>query len=119
MFVNCSNHPFEMWGDKEKTAAQAFGEIVDYPFPQVSADADEQAVAVLAERTAREIAALEPDMVLCQGEFTLTYGLICRLKAMGIPTAAACSERMVREERQPDGSVKRVSCFRFVRFRCY
>lgn len=31
MFLNLTNHPAEHWDEKQKTAAQTYGEIVDFP----------------------------------------------------------------------------------------
>ncbi len=119
MFVNCSNHPAETWSEDQRAAAQIYGEIVDYAFPNVPAEADEAMIAALGEKVSGEIAALHPAMVMCQGEFTLVYQIVSRLKDHGIPVAAACTERKVVLEQQKDGSVRKLSNFRFVRFRCY
>ncbi len=56
--------------------AEKWGEIVDYAFPSVSADANEEDVLDMAEQVAKEIINMQPDAVMCQGEFTLTYSLV-------------------------------------------
>lgn len=119
MFVNCSNHPSERWEERQLRAAGKWGEIVDYAFPYVRADADEEIVSKMAATVAREIAQLRPDAVMCQGEFTLTYAIAKRLKEQGIPVVAACSERCVEETQLSDGSTQKASKFLFVRFRKY
>ena len=52
MFINFSNHPSSMWGEKQKTEAEKYGLIEDLPFPAVSAHADRKAVHDLAEHYA-------------------------------------------------------------------
>lgn len=88
--------------------------IIDLPFPQVPATWDETQVAALAEEQVRQISALHPASVLCQGEFTLVYQVVQGLKALGIPVLAACSERNTITEGN-----KKISIFQFVRFRSY
>lgn len=93
--------------------------IQDYQFPYVKADATEEEVRLLADRVVRELKEMAPDAVMCQGEFTLTYNIVKELKELGIPVVSACSERIAEEEPQPDGSIKKISNFRFVKFRQY
>lgn len=119
MFINCSNHASANWSDQQVKAASEWGEIVDYPFPSVPADADEKKIAEMAEAAADEMAAMNPEAVMCQGEFTLTFALTERLKLKGIPVVAACSQRKTTEVRQPDGGTKKISEFCFTRFREY
>ena len=128
MFVNCSNHPSTNWSEAQFDAAgkiiksenikTAF-EIVDYPFPNVDPEMDEDELDVLAERTAEEIIALSPDAVMCQGEYTLTYRLVNLLKKNEIIVVSACSERRVVEKSREDGSTVKEALFSFVRFRRY
>jgi hypothetical protein len=61
----------------------------------------------------------QPAAVLCQGEYCYTYAVVHRLRDAGITVLAACSERMVEERQEADGSVRRVSRFCFTRFRRY
>lgn len=119
MFINCSNHASEYWHDAQREAAAVWGEVVDYPFPAVPPDADEKTVAAMTAAAADEIAAMKPEAVMCQGEFTLSFALINALKSKEIPVMAACSERRTTEAYQADGSVKKTSEFCFVRFRKY
>lgn len=114
-FVNFSNHPSANWSKEQTEAAERYGEICDYPFPSISATADEEEIAALADITAEKIMAMNPEAVMCQGEFTLTYAVICRLVRQDVPVLAACSERQVRE--LPDG--KKEVVFRFEGFRKY
>lgn len=119
-FVNFSNHPLENWTDAQKNAAAALAEgpLTDLPFPQVSADADEAAVAELAEQYAAEIIAMHPAAVMCMGEFGVCFQVVHLLKQYGIQCVYSCAERQVTEQKTPDGTRKYV-CFVFRRFRYY
>lgn len=117
MFVNCSNHSSDQWDEDQIKAAEQWGKIVDFPFPYVSAESDEEQIQKIVKEAAEKIMELKPDMVMCQGEFTVTYGIVKELKKHGISSVAACSERRAVEEKLKDGSVIKTSEFRFVRFR--
>ena len=114
-FVNLTNHPSARWDELQTKAALALAEpIVDVAFPAVPPDADEGAVASLAEECMAKVPC-ETSHALVQGEFTLAAELVRRLQNRGIVCVAATSERMVQEA--ADG--RRASMFRFVRFREY
>jgi CRISPR-associated protein Csx16 len=114
-FVNLSNHPIDTWEDAQRKAALALAErIEDIAFPAVPPDADEKAIAALAEECAAKVPP-ETSHALVQGEFTLTVELVRRLQARGITCLAATSKRNVKE----DGDGRRTSSFAFVRFRTY
>ena len=118
MFVNHSNHPSSMWGEKQKEVAQEYGEIIDVPFPTIPSLATESDIKDLVLKYAETIFKLKPVVVLCQGEFTYTYAMVACLKEQGIPVVAACSERNVVE--QYDGNTsKKIVSFEFVKFRKY
>lgn len=119
IFVNHTNHASSNWSDEQRSAAETFGEIVDVPFPEIPPQADESAVAELAAENLREILKLQPAAVLCQGEFNYTFALVSALRQKNIPVLAATSERVTTETTLPDGSSKKSSVFRFVRFRRY
>lgn len=119
MFINISNHPVEEWEPEQLEAAQTLGgPVLDYPFPQVDPKASPQQVVQLAADIAAEVAALKPDAVLCQGEFTLCFALVNRLKEQGIPVFAACSQRRAKVKRK-NGRVVKTTVFLFVQFRPY
>lgn len=118
-FINFSNHPSSAWKEEQVLAAEEYGEIVDMPFPQIPADASEADIAVLADRSAKEIARKAPAAVMCQGEFTFVYAVVRRLIAMGIVCVAACSDRRAVEYTDENGDLKKESVFEFVRFREY
>ena len=91
-----------------------YGEIVDIPFPAVSASGDENYIQNMAEECVGEIMLHHPAVVLCQGEFNLCYQVVSLLKENGIKVMAACSQRMVTAY----GNKKEV-LFCFERFRYY
>ena len=121
MFLNCSNHKSENWTKEQIEAVMDLGESVieDYAFPYVPADADTQQVAELAERVCQEVLERKPNVVMCQGEFTLTHKLVNELMRNGIRVVAACSERVTKEEVLSDGTVRKDSIYKFVCFREY
>src|SRR5579875_585867 len=114
-FVNLSNHPNANWEDAQREAALAFAErIEDIAFPEVPPDAGEPAIETLADKCAAQIPP-GTSHALVQGEFTLTLALVKRLQERGIACLAATSKREV----EVDDQGRRVSNFRFVRFRAY
>jgi CRISPR-associated protein Csx16 len=117
IFVNLSNHPKSQWTAEQTDAASAFGKgtgIEDLCFPAVPPDADEARVGKIAEECIAQIPA-GATHALVQGEFTLTMELVGRLQARGIVCFAATSAREVEEA---EGG-RRMSVFKFVRFRRY
>ena len=113
-FVNFTNHPSDKWETEQRRCALEYGELVNLPFPEVEAEADENAVNEMAESYVRKILDLDPCAVLCQGEFSLAFQVTSMLKAHGITVLAACSRREVKVY----GNKKEV-LFQFVRFRKY
>lgn len=118
IFINHTNHPSEKWSAAQREAAEAYGSIVDVPFPPVPSDATAEEVSALVQLQLEKILLMEPAAVLCQGEFNYTFAMVERLKQAGIATLAACSERVTSEIVQGDCTT-RVSHFRFVQFRAY
>lgn len=119
MFVNFSNHPSAAWGEEQLHAAQVFGEVKDIAFPNVSPAADEAEVEVLAQSCVEQIAALSPACVMCAGEFSLCFAVTKKLLAQGIKTVCACTERITEQTIEKSGEVKKISVFRFIKFREY
>ena len=96
-FVNFSNHPSDKWSSEQMHAANEYGRVVDMQFPAVNPELSEEDIKVLADEYAASILLYEPAAVMCQGEFTLCYAVIERLKAENITVVAACSQRNVVE----------------------
>lgn len=130
MFINFSNHPSKAWDEEQRKAAEVFGPIVDVPFPAVDPSLDEKAILNLAKDSIKRINehTTGNDVVMVQGEFTLTYAvikllkktkIIKLLKKTKIKVVSACSERKVQELVDSDGNTTRQSVFTFVRFREY
>lgn len=118
IFVNLSNHPSSNWPVEQKTAAEAFGEIVDMPFPAIPSEADEAAISQLADEYVKKINDLcgeQRPTVHLMGEMNFTYALVSKLRRLNIECVAATTERIVEE--LPNGEKK--STFKFVRFRRY
>lgn len=119
MIVNFTNHPCGGWSEEQFAAAERWGDIIDLSFPNVPAESDENDIAALADIYCSRICELNPDAVLIQGEMSLTYALIHRLRQSGIHVLCAASERVCTTAAADDGSVIRKSIFKFVRFREY
>ena len=121
MFVNLSNHPSSQWSMAQLQAAKKYGEIIDIPFPPVPPEADRDLIGSMAEVCCGKVMSLKNDLdvVMVQGEFTLTYQIVSRLKAEGISCVAACSERKVREWTDENGNYQKQAVFEFVQFRAY
>lgn len=114
-FINFTNHPVETWKIQQIQAAENYGSIMELPFPAVESTANEAEIAKLADDAVEKILSMNPAAVLCQGEFTLAYAVINRLKNHGVKVVAACSTRIV--DVTEDG--KKVVTFCFERFREY
>lgn len=118
MFVNISNHPTAKWAAEQREAALALGgELRDIQFPNVPTRATTAEVVALAENLAAQVS--DVDVAMVQGEFTLAYATIRRLRARGVRVVAACTERKVQEVAKPDGSVEKTAVFVFAAFRDY
>ena len=119
IFINHTNHPSANWSEEQKAAAKSYGKVVDIEFPAIPPSADSDEVSKIVLENLQKILSFSPTAVLCQGEFTYSYKMIEQLKQQNILVMAACSERLVSESVQADGTTKRISVFNFVRFREY
>lgn len=118
MFINLSNHPSNLWEEKQTHAACRYGCIVDIPFPSIPPKEDETYIATVAEQYAMSFSmhyCPERDVVHVMGEMCFTYALVRKLLNAGFTCVAATSERHVREG---ENGFKEVY-FSFVRFRKY
>lgn len=118
MFLNLSNHASMNWSESQRAAAEKWGEIVDLNYPNVNPYATSEEITSLAEELEEKILSMKPDIIMCQGEFTLAYSVIRRVRNHGIPVVAACSQRNV-EETIENGVVKKNVIFEFCGFREY
>jgi hypothetical protein len=119
MMINFTNHPSAHWGERQKTDAMKYGEVVDIPFPGVPALAEEADIKALSVYWAYKIKAQKPDAVLCQGEFSLCFAVTAILLAEGITVLCAASERGTIENTDADGTTAKETVFMFQRFREY
>lgn len=116
-FINFSNHRSAAWSDKQLKAANEYGQVIEYPFPNVEPSISGEEVVSKAEKIVEDILKLNPEVVMCQGEFTLSFHVVRLLKENGIKAVAACSERVVREIVREDGATEKTAVFEFVKFR--
>lgn len=123
MFINFSNHPSKGWSENQRTAARQYGEIIDIQFPNVEPLATEQQMISLAtgyvEEIIQHIGAEENSIVMCQGEFTLTFMVVCALLSRDINVVSAVSERQVIQEVTEGGITEKKVIFEFKGFRKY
>lgn len=118
MFINISNHPYTTWDEKQRAAAQVYGECVDMPFPSIDPKANENDIERLAEDYAGQImrmATADELTVHIMGEFTFSYALIKKLQQAGVRCVASCTMRDVTYANDGTKQVK----FHFTRFREY
>lgn len=119
MFINLSNHPSDRWGKaQQEMARENYGEIVDMPFPQVTPDASNDELQILAQEYVQRImsfANTQTVTVHIMGEMTFTFMVVTRLKELGIKCVASTTER--KTTYNDDGT--KLSEFSFVKFREY
>ncbi len=122
-FLNLSNHPIEQWPAAQVEAARRLGlgdpAELDGGMPLVDAEIDTPAVCKLASAIADRVEAAEAAGAFVATDPTLTAALVGALQARGIRCFAATTERVAQEQALPDGTVQRVSNYRFVRWREY
>ena len=120
MLLNFTNHPSNIWSEKQKrTAIQLFGKVVDMPFPHIDESADESYISKLADEYLQKIlliAERENVVVHLMGEQTFAYSLVKRLKNRNINCVASTTKRIVNMD--SSGQKKEV-IFQFERFRYY
>lgn len=117
MLVNLSNHPSKLWGAKQLEAAQAYGEVEDFPFPMVAPEMSAAEVNKLADEYADMLLKLygTSATVHVMGEMTFTFMVVTRLKELGIKCVASTTER--KTSYNSEGT--KLSEFSFVKFREY
>lgn len=118
LFINLSNHPSSSWSAEQLTAAEAFGELVDMPFPQVAPDATADDIKTLAEAQVAAImkqAETHTVTVHVMGEMSLIYRIVRMLSERGIRCVCSTSYRVVKDQ----GDGRRLVEFNFNSFRDY
>jgi len=129
MLINNTNREHTTWGEDQLEASKDFGEIVDMIMPGIPAEADEAeadriaglVVRRILRRLGRENAGTgnEQDAVICQGDFTLVYRVVTRLKEAGVTVVAPTFQRVTKPTLRPDGTTVPGYSFRFERYRQY
>ncbi|MBR4581649.1 MAG: hypothetical protein IKO32_10490 [Lachnospiraceae bacterium] len=119
MLINCTNHPYEIWNDAQRKAAELFGEVYDFPFPAIEPTADSSMLREIAASYAGQIEALSPAAVLVAGEYTFAFMLVDKLLSDGVKVLATCSKRITKEVIKPDGTNEKTAVFSFECFREY
>ena len=64
MFVNCSNHPYEIWNDAQKKASAVYGEVKDIPFPFIPPHFSAKDIRELVKEYAEKIEEIIPKRFL-------------------------------------------------------
>jgi hypothetical protein len=129
MLINNTNREHTTWGEDQLEASKDFGEIVDMIMPGIPAEADEAeadriaglVVRRILRRLGRENAGTgnEQDAVICQGDFTLVYRVVTRLKEARVTVVAPTFQRVTKPTLRPDGTTVPGYSFRFERYRQY
>lgn len=119
MFINFSNHPYGKWDEKQKLAAEKYGEVKDIPFPEVPPTAGKMELRRMADRCYGEITeAVGEDkkysVIHLTGEHTLNFLLVSRLLQNGYRVITSTSQRNTVEEGN-----KKITTFEFEQFREY
>jgi hypothetical protein len=124
-FWNISHHACASWCDAQRQSALALladgarDHIRDWPSRELLVDptADTAAVLAQAANVADRALAAGVTHAMVAGEPVLTWHLVRLLTDAGVHCYAATTERTTREEVLPDGGIRKVAEFRFVRWR--
>jgi len=121
MLINFSNHPENNWSNSQLTLAEKeFGKIVDLKFPQIDPEWDETEVKNFAKEYYEIIKSMidesndKVNAVHIMGELTFTFAVVDLLLEANIRCIASTTERKTVEIGN-----KKISEFKFVRFRNY
>jgi len=118
LLINLSNHPHNLWDEKQLRSAEVYGDIVELPFPDIHPLWNEKDIEQLSEEYTECVMAMGSSVQLTvhlMGEMTFCYSLLRKLEKRGIRCIASCTQRNVMET--PEG-VKQV-VFDFEQFREY
>ena len=120
MLLNCTNHPYDSWGDAQREAAlRLYGKVVDHPFPKVGPTWDVERVRSEVAAYADGIESIGPDAVLAAGDFSFLFMLVDRLLADGVEVVSSCSARNTVERLDENGNNVKTTVFAFEGFRPY
>jgi len=123
MLINLSNHPYKYWLEGQiMIAKREFGEVIDLPFPDINPEAKPAGIKAAAEKYTEKIIRLsekyndtnKPFAVHLMGEMTFSFALVSMLLKKDIRCVASTTERITEQK-----DTRKISEFRFVRFRDY
>ena len=103
MLINCTNHPYEIWGEAQRNGAGCYGGVLDFPFPQIDPRMTTEELRELAGKTAEQIEGMHPEAVLLAGEFSFTFMLADKLLTDGVRVVCSCSGRRTGARRTGSG----------------
>lgn len=120
MFINISNHPSSDWGSEQMAKAKEYGDVIDFPFPEIDPTWDQYKIFDLSKEYLSEIKQLAKTrnsqvVVHLMGEYSFCYNLANLLRDEGIDVLVSTSER--HSIINDDGS--KTIHFNFVQFRKY
>lgn len=125
MLINLSNHPSDLWENKQRQAALSeYVTVVDLPFPHIDPTASADSVFSLAGEYVRrceqifktsESQSSETNAVHVAGELTFCAAAVALFLRAGIRTVASASKRIVSVTSE---GVKQ-TVFQFEQFREY
>jgi len=130
VLVNCSNHPSKDWDESQRSF---FDVILDVPFPHVDPYLDafdygfrdivhflkNRILRAFNEATSMPCVWNPQKFLYLAGEYSVCYELILRKKEFfpDVVLAVPTTRRVVEEEVLENGEVRKVSKFRFVKWR--
>lgn len=116
--INLTNHPYSVWTKEQKEIAiKEFGQVIDYPFPNVAPNKSEKEISLLADGIFEDVMKKfgKEITIHIMGEFTLCFALVKRFQKEGIVCLASCTERNVTVLTNGE----KIAKFEFKRFRKY
>jgi hypothetical protein len=118
MLVNLTNHPVSTWNKSQlEAAAEQFGMAVDWPFPSIPPESDENTVYQMAVSVVNEVISTYGYNITVHimGEQTFCCYAIKEFDTRGIKCVASTTSRNVYLNENGD----KLTHFDFVRFRYY
>ncbi len=116
--INVSNHPSYKWSKEQK---EGWEKIIDIPFPDVNPYEDDinHIVRDLVLEYTKKTKELDTFYLHLAGEYSVVYSVIKTLIKYKIDTILCIptSQRIVEEVVDENGEVKKVSNFKFVKWR--
>lgn len=122
MLLNLSNHPSHQWQPAQKDhALEAYGSVIDIPFPQLDPMAATSEVLLLAKQYAEKCKKMLKETVSgtnvihIMGEHTFVYAFVRIMQQKNIICIASTTQRLAGTDE--DGN--KTSRFEFCQFRKY